>query len=418
MILHADGNSFYASCEQIYRPDLRGKPVVVLSNNDGILIALNKEAKALGLHRGDVFFKVRDFCEKNDVTIFSSNYTLYADISRRITSIYMEYAPSVEEYSIDECFLFFEDCNWSIEDYREVGFELKRRIAKEVGIPICVGAAPTKTLAKLYNKNAKKHDGVYVYDPAEVEALLEETRVGDIWGIGRARADALERMGIKNALQLKNMPLNEAKKLLTSQGFSTVRELNGVACIDQIVRTKHDVITTSRQFSKKITDLAKLEIAVVQYTQAVIEKLRFQKCEAETVAVYISTCNYYRADQGDQYSNGICVKLPRRTSYTADIIKAATMGLHEIYRSGYGYKTVMITLMDLYPACLQGELWIDPMEDIKKKNLMQTIDDMTERYGRLSVEIAKGISEVNWQMKRERLSPCWTTRISDFPKVH
>lgn len=418
MILHADGNSFYASCEQIYRPDLRGKPVVVLSNNDGILIALNKEAKALGLHRGDVFFKVRSFCEQNNVSIFSSNYTLYADISRRITTIYKEYAPSVEEYSIDECFLFFDDCNWSLKDFEAIGFELKRRIAKEIGIPICVGAAPTKTLAKLYNKNAKKHAGVFVYNPEEVDKLLESTSCRDIWGIGRARADALERMGILNALQLKNMPLNKAKKLLTSPGFSTVRELNGVACIDQVTRTKHDVITTSRQFSKKITDLEHLEIAVVQYTQAVIEKLRAQKCEAEVVSVFISTCNYYRSDQNDQYCNGICVKLPRRTSYTADIIKAATKGLHEIYRSGYGYKTVMITLMDLYPACLQGELWIDPMEDIKKKSLMQTIDNMSERYGRLSVEIAKGISEVNWQMKRERLSPCWTTRLTDLPKVH
>lgn len=418
MILHADGNSFYASCEQIYRPDLRGKPVVVLSNNDGILIALNKEAKALGLKRGDVFFKVRSFCEQNNVSIFSSNYTLYADISRRITSIYKEYAPSVEEYSIDECFLFFKDCNWSLDDYKAVGFELKRRIAKEIGIPICVGAAPSKTLAKLYNKNAKKHDGVYIYNPLEVDALLEQTPCCDIWGIGRARADTLERLGITNALQLKNMPLNVAKKTLTMQGFSTVRELNAVPCIDQIFRTKHEVITTSRQFSKKITDLGRLEIAVVQYTQGVIEKLRFQQCEAETVAVYISTCNYYRADQNDQYSNGICVKLPRRTSYTADIIKAATMGLHEIYKPGYGYKTVMITLMDLYPACLQGELWIDPMEDIKKKNLMMVIDDMTKRYGRLTVEIAKGISDTNWQMKRERLSPCWTTRLTDLPKVH
>ena len=145
MVLHADGNSFYASCEQIYRPDLRGKPVAVLSNNDGIIIALNKEAKACGIKRGDPYFKVRDICDWKGVTIFSSNYTLYADISRRITSIYMEYAPDIEEYSIDESFLFFDDCNWSIKDYEEIGFDLKHRIAKEVGIPICVGAAPTKT---------------------------------------------------------------------------------------------------------------------------------------------------------------------------------------------------------------------------------------------------------------------------------
>ena len=418
MILHADGNSFYASCEQIYRPDLRGKPVIVLSNNDGIIIALNKEAKALGLHRGDVFYKVQVYCENNNVSIFSSNYTLYADISRRITSIYMEYAPQVEEYSIDECFLFFPKCNWSISDYEEIGFELKRRIMKEVGIPICVGGAPSKTLAKLYNKNAKAHKGVFIYNENTVDALLEQTPCSTIWGIGPAKAKALELKGITNALQLKNMPLNEANKLLTCQGFYTVRELNGINCIDKVERTKHDVITTSRQFSKKVTDINILEAAVVQYTQAVIEKLRQQKSEAEIVCVYLSTCNYYNSNKDEQYSNGVCVKLPRRTSYTADIVQAAIKGLHELYRPGYGFKTVMVTLMDLYPACLQGELWINPLEDIKKRNLMRTIDKMTERYGRLTVKIAKGISGPEWQMKRERLSPCWTTRISDVPKIH
>ena len=144
MILHADGNSFYASCEKIFRPDLRGKPVAVLSNNDGVIIALNKEAKALGIKRGDPFFKVRDICERYRINIFSSNYTLYADISRRITSIYLEYAPDIEEYSIDESFLFFDKCNFSLKVWYEIGHELKRRIYKEVGMPICIGAAPTK----------------------------------------------------------------------------------------------------------------------------------------------------------------------------------------------------------------------------------------------------------------------------------
>lgn len=417
MILHADGNSFYASCEQIYRPDLRGKPVIVLSNNDGIIIALNKEAKALDLHRGDVFFKVRKFCEQNKVEIFSSNYTLYADISRRITSIYLEYAPEVEEYSIDECFLFFPQCNWSADDYETIGFELKRRIAKEIGIPICVGAAPTKTLAKLYNKRAKEHNGVYVYRPQEVDALLQSTDCGTIWGIGPAKAEALERIGIVNALQLKNMPLNQAKSLMTIQGFATVQELRGIPTIDKVTRAKHDVITYSRQFSRKVTDLPTLEAAATQYTQYAVEKLRRQQCEAETLCVFISTCNYYKADEGDHYSNGAYIRLPRRTSYSADIVKSAIMGLHHIFRPGFGYKTVMITLSDLFPACLQGELWIDPTEDIKKRNFMDCIDKMSTRYGRLTVELAKGITDDSWQMKRERLSPCWTTRLSDLPRI-
>ena len=188
MILHADSNSFYASCEQIFRPDLRGKPVVVLSNNDGIVIALNKEAKAFGLKRGDPYFKVKEFCYLRGISVFSSNYTLYADISKRITSIYREFAPDIEEYSIDESFLFFDKCNWTLKEYEEIGRDLKARIYKEVGMPICVGIGPSKTLAKLYNKKAKEHGGVFVYDPELVDGLLESTDCETIWGIGPARA--------------------------------------------------------------------------------------------------------------------------------------------------------------------------------------------------------------------------------------
>ena len=248
MILHADGNSFYASCEQIFRPDLRDRPVVVLSNNDGVIIALNKEAKALGIKRGDVFFKVRETCERKNVTVFSSNYTLYADINRRITSIYLEFAPEIEEYSIDEAFLFFEKFKLPVNEWQQIGKELKQRIWKEVGMPICVGIAPTKTLAKLYNKRAKEHGGVFVYEEEKVDELLEKTNCTEIWGIGPSKAKKLALYGIKNALMLKNMPLDDAKKLMTVQGFATVQELRGIANIDRVTRTKKDVITSSRQF--------------------------------------------------------------------------------------------------------------------------------------------------------------------------
>ena len=279
MILHADGNSFYASCEQIFRPDLRGKPVAVLSNNDGIIIAANKEAKALGIKRGEPYFKVRASCEQKGITVFSSNYTLYADISRRITAIYMEYAPDIEEYSIDESFLFFNNCNFSVEDWYKIGYELKQRIYKEVGMPICVGAAPTKTLAKLYNKKAKEHGGVFVYEEAQIDKLLAEVDCGTIWGIGPARAKTLFRNGIKTALQLKQLPLDKAKKLLTIQGYATVRELNGISCIDKITRQKKDMITSSKQFSKKIYDIKTLECAIVQYAELAVERLRAQNSE-------------------------------------------------------------------------------------------------------------------------------------------
>ncbi len=417
MVLHADGNSFYAACEQIYRPDLRGKPVAVLSNNDGIIIALNKEAKACGIKRGDPYFKVRDICQWKGITVFSSNYTLYADISRRITSIYMEYAPDIEEYSIDESFLFFDKCNWSIKDYEEIGHELKRRIAKEVGIPICVGAAPTKTLAKLYNKKAKEHGGVFVYNPVEVDSLLESVDCETIWGIGHARAKMLLLHGIKNALMLKHMPLCDAKRLLTIQGFATVQELNGIRCVEKVTREKKEVITSSRQFSIKVYDMTTIECAMVEYTEIAVERLRQQKSECQAVQVTISTCNYYSDDTESQYSNAVIVQLPRLTSFTPDIVNAARLALPHIFRPGYGYKVVMITLLEIMPAQYQGWLWIDPKEDIKKRRLMDAVDKITTTYGRNSITLAKAWSKDGWQMKREFLSPEVTTDIMMVPGV-
>ncbi|MCR4579511.1 MAG: Y-family DNA polymerase [Treponema sp.] len=417
MILHADGNSFYASCEQIFRPDLRGKPVAVLSNNDGIIIALNKEAKACGIKRGDPYFKVKDICDLRGITIFSSNYTLYADISRRITSIYQEYAPDIEEYSIDESFLFFDKCNYSIQDWYDIGWELKERIFREIGMPICVGAAPTKTLAKLYNKKAKEHGGVFVYEESKVDQLLANVDCGTIWGIGPARAQKLLQHGIKNALMLKHMPLYDAKRLLTIQGFATVQELNGIATIDKVTRTKKDVITSSRQFSKRIYDINTLECALVQYTELAVERLRQQDCECGAISIYISTCNYYSENPEEQYSNGALVELPRMTSYTPDIVRVARTTLPQLFRPGYGYKTLMVTLMKLLPAAYQGDLWINPETDRKKRRLMDSIDNISKHYGRGTISLAKGSESSGWEMKREFLSPCWTSRFSDFPKI-
>ena len=205
---------------------------------------------------------------------------------------------------------------------------------------------------------------------------------------------------------------------MTVQGFATVQELRGIANIDRVTRTKKDVITSSRQFSKRIYDIETLECAVVQYTELAVEKLRKQNSECGMVCIYISTCNYYSDDREKQYSNGAYVELSRMTSYTPDIVAAARSILPHLYRSGYGYKSVMITLLKLLPEACQGNLWIDPMEDIKKRNLMKTVDKITQTYGRNSITLAKGFEKQNWEMKREFLSPCWTTDFSDFPKVH
>ena len=331
--------------------------------------------------------------------------------------LYMEFAPDIEEYSIDESFLFFDNCNWSIKNYEEIGHDLKKRIYKEVGIPICVGAAPTKTLAKLYNKKAKEHGGVFVYNPREVDALLESTDCSTIWGIGPARAKKLLLHGIKNALMLKHMPLMDAKRLLTIQGFATVQELNGIRSVEKVTREKKDVITSSRQFSIKVYDMETIECAMVEYAEIAVERLRKQKSECQAVQVTISTCNYYSNDVNSQYSNAAIVQLPRLTSYTPDIVNAARLALLHIFRKGYGYKVVMITLLEIMPAQYQGWLWIDPMEDIKKKRLMNTVDQITDAYGRDTITLGKAFTKDGWQMKREFLSPCVTTDILVVPRV-
>lgn len=420
MILHADANSFYASCEQIYRPDLVGKPVVVLSNNDGVIVALNKEAKAFGLKRGDLFYKVESFCEENHISVFSSNYTLYADISRRITSIYMDYAPEIEEYSIDESFLFFPKCNgWSNDDFYQAGLELRQRVWKEVGVPISVGSGPTKTLAKLYNKKAKDHGGVFIYDSGTVDELLSQTACGEIWGIGRARAETLGRCGIKSALELKHMPLHIAKEMLTVQGFGTVQELNGIPYLDRITRTKNETITTSRQFSKLLYDIDSIECALTQYTELATQRLRAQKDVCGVVHVYISTCNYaYERNPEKCYSDGIALRLERPTNYTPDILQAAIAGLKKIFRPGFGFKTVMITLLELGPDTGQGELWTDPEITVKKHNLMEAIDNLSLHYDRSVISMGRAMFSAGWENKRNRLSPCWTTDIMSCPKVH
>lgn len=216
---------------------------------------------------------------------------------------------------------------------------------------------------------------------------------------------------------LKNMPISDANKLLTCQGFNTVQELNGIRCIEKVTRDKKDIITSSRQFAIKVYDIETLECAAVEYAELAVERLRQQKSECKAVEVTISTCNYYSEDINSQYSNGIVVSLPRLTSYTPDIVEAARIALPEIYRKGYGYKVIMISLLDIMPAQYQGWLWIDPKEDIKKRKLMDAVDHITAMYGRRSITLAKSYTKTGWEMKREFLSPNFTTDIRTVPII-
>jgi DNA polymerase V len=421
MVFHIDGNSFYASCERLFRPDLRGKPIAVLTNNDGIIIALTQECKDLGFKRGDVYFENREKLEAAGVEVFSSNYTLYADISRRLNNLYSRYAPDVEFYSIDESFLDFPD--WSNADYTAIGREIKEAASTEIGVPVSVGIAPNKTLAKMCNKLAKKYGGVCHWNTIDRDAALAAYPVGDIWGIGRSKAAFLNAHGVQTALQLKSYPLNKAKQHLTINGFRTVQELNGIKAIMYVEPKERQGIIVSRSFSQAVYNIEEIRGCLAQYTQEAVKRLRGENSNCRTVCVYLMTNPY---SGGGQYTNSAQKTLGEASSYFPIILKTALDLLNGIYRRGYKYRKVMVGLMELTPEKnAQPGLFSDRAETQKNERLMSCFDDINTRYGRnvlhlgtsaLAAKAEDGIAP--WEMKREYLSPCYTTRIADYPVVY
>ena len=421
MVMHIDGNSFYAACERVFRPDLTHSPIAVLSNNDGIIISLNAECKALGFSRGDVFFENKKKLEKSKVTVFSSNYTLYADMSARMNLIYNRFAPDVEVYSIDESFLFFP--GWNNTDFTALGQELKTAVTKETGIPVSIGIAPNKTLAKMCNKLAKKRGGVCDWNKVNQDEELENYPVEDIWGIGYSKAASLKRMGITTALALKQYPLYRAKKYLTITGFRTVQELNGIAAIDRIEGAPRQVVMVSRSFQTAVYDLNGIIAALAEYTQEAVKRMRAEQLSCRFVSVYLMTNTHA---QGDQYFNQLTVELPYLSAYLPEIQAAANELLRRIFRPDYKYRKVMIGLTGLsHDAKAQLDLF-DEQYNRRRQNepLMQAFDVINNRYGRGTIKLACGLGKkpqhthaADWEIKRDYLSPRYTTSIQDIPVV-
>ena len=425
MIMHIDGNSFYASCERIFRPDLTHSPIAVLSNNDGIIVALNAECKSLGYKRGDVVFKVRHRMENHNVKVFSSNYTLYSDISARMNLIYSRYTPEVEFYSIDESFLFFPD--WLNADYSKIAEEIKYTVTKETGIPVSIGIAPTKTLAKLCNKLAKKRAGVCNWQTLNQDEELANYPAADIWGIGHSKAAYLQRQGITNSLQLKNYPLHKAKEHLTIIGMRTVQELNGVQAIDKVEDRPRQVIAVSRSFQKPVYELADIITALAEYTQETVKRLRDENLYCRFISVYLMTNAYA---EGEPYFNQLSAEVHYPTAYLPEITAIANLLLKKIYRPNYKYRKVMIALNglehDLHP---QLDLF-DTQHNTAQLNepLMQSVDKINNRYGRGTLKLACGLTGKKppdnetalapFLLKRDYLSPRYTTHIDEIPIVY
>ncbi|ANI31863.1 DNA polymerase V subunit UmuC [Yersinia entomophaga] len=419
MFALADVNSFYASCEAVFRPDLRGRPVVVLSNNDGCIIARNQEAKALDIKMGGPYFKHRQLFERHNVAVFSSNYELYADMSNRVMTVLEDMAPSVEIYSIDEAFLDVSGVSncMSLEQF---GRNVRARVLLWTGLTVGVGIAQTKTLAKLANHAAKqwsKTGGVVdLSDPLRQRKLLAITPVEDVWGIGRRIGKKLNLLGIKTALQLADTSPQIARKHFSVVLERTVRELRGESCLalEEFAPTKQQIVC-SRSFGERITDYQDMREAICGYAVRAAEKLRGEHQYCRGISAFIKTSPF--AVNEAYYGNVASTQLYTPTQDSRDIITAATRCLDSIWQDGHRYQKGGVMLGDFYgQGVAQLGLFDENSPKANSEQLMATLDRINQS-GKGKIWFAgQGIQRA-WQMKRDMLSPAYTTRLQDLLKV-
>ena len=414
-----DCNNFYASCEKLFRPDLKHKPIVVLSNNDGCVVARSQEVKALGIKMGGPVFKLAAEIQRHQITCFSSNYALYADMSNRVMSLLEEAAPAIEIYSIDEAFLDLSGID-ACTDLLGFAQALKRKVDTNTGIPVCIGIAPSKTLAKLANHAAKKYKAtggvVNLMAPERQKRLLALIDVADVWGVGRRLSKKLYQLDIHTALDLAQADVTMIREQFSVVLERTVRELNGRACIDleQAPATKKQIIC-SRSFASRITQKEKMREALCKYVTRAAEKLRQQKSKAKRVNVFIRT-SAFSPDEA-QYSNAILATLPCPSDDTRDFIAIIESSLDALWKDGFRYAKAGVVLLDFYDAEQgQEELFQSDRIAKKSKKLMQVLDQINQKGVGHVYFAAQGTAPV-WLMKREYLSPAYTTRWQDLPLV-
>jgi DNA polymerase V len=417
LVTLVDCNNFYVSCERVFQPELRGRPVVVLSNNDGCVIARSNEAKALGIAMGVPWHLHRTQFEQAGVIVRSSNYTLYGDMSARVMRVLSTFTPDLEIYSIDEAFLGMNGFGDGLEAHAR---SLRAMVLQWTGIPVSVGIAPSKTLAKVANHIAKKeqeHGGVVLLlNEATQDAALSRLAITDLWGVAGRLAAKLHLLGVMTLLDLKRAdPLFLRDRL----GVVTVRlamELRGVACLDLERHTPdRKSIMASRSFGRPVTTLTEMEEAVAAYTARAAEKLRRQRLATAHLVVFIET-NRFKPEERQHFASKP-VQLPVATGDSAKLIRAALAGLHAIWRPGYHYKKAGVLLLDLHPAKQVQESLFDKRDDARRITLMRTLDRLNSRYGRDTLTFAASGRRQPWKMQRDRLSPCYTTEWEDLLRV-
>ena len=423
MFALVDCNNFYASCERTFRPELRLQPVVVLSNNDGCIIARSEEAKAIGIKMGAPEFKCRDLLKKHDVSVFSSNYALYGDMSSRVMRLLGKLAPEIEVYSIDEAFL--DMSSFTRFDLKDYARHIRQTIRQHTGIPVCVGIAPTKTLAKIANRLAKKnpeYQGVCVLKThEEIYSALERTTVEDIWGIGRQWSKLLQAKRIATAADLATASAPWVRRHLHIVGARIQAELQGTSCLEmEMVRPAKQSICTSRSFGRSVTTLAELQQAVATFTGKCAVKLRKENALASMLTVFIATNPF--DESANRYWGTRTAALPYPTHDSIKILSAAETILAGIFQDGKIYKKAGVIVSAMVPkASYSTTLSLFPEEEPDEPNqrdttLMQAMDAINQRYGRGTLHLASENTE-SWKPTQDHLSPSRTTNWNDILEV-
>ncbi|OGV55208.1 MAG: hypothetical protein A2X45_23670 [Lentisphaerae bacterium GWF2_50_93] len=420
MFALADCNNFYVSCERAFNPKLEDRPVVVLSNNDGCIIARSEEAKSIGIGMGNPFFQVRDIIDRYDVQVFSSNYTLYGDMSTRVMSILSEFTPEIEVYSIDEAFMNFN--HLKVPEMESTAREIRRKVKQWTGIPVSIGIAATKTLAKLANRTAKKNPasgGVFLLDSDEkIKASLARTETGDIWGIGRHLAKRLQREGVYTAQDLAKADDVEIKKILGVCGLRTAMELRGVSCIKlEDAPAPRKSVCCSRSFGRDVSTLDDLSEAISLYTADAAERLRHEKLAAGTMTVFLDTGRFRK--KCPYYFNSVSKTMAVPSSNTGELAGHAIKLIQNIYREKFIYKKAGIIFTDLSAtAAVQLDLFSEnPANFAKSCMLSETVDSINRRFGDGSVFYANEGVGKSWAMLRGRCSPHYTTKWDEIPEA-
>ena len=415
MFALVDCNSFYASCHQVFRPELRGKPVVVLSNNDGCIVARSREAKALGIPDLKPFFEVEGLLKQHKVHIFSSNYALYGDLSNRVVSTLSNFSNCLEVYSIDECFLALEENN--AEWLRMLGLEIKDKIWDHVRIPVGVGIAPNKTLAKLANRAAKKISvchGVAVLDtPLKWEWLQKRTAVVDVWGVGRRTAKKLNSLGIFTAYDLAKSQPKQLRKRFNVNVERTIEELNGVVCLglDESIENKKQIYC-SRSFGEKVTELNPILQASSLYARRATQKLRKQKHLAKTLHVFLQTSPF----QENYFHRSAVVKLPYPSDDLRLITHYARLGIKNLYQPGHRFSKSGVGLIEIVDPCFYQNDLFNSKQSLRSMQLMDVIDKINHEFEHGVFLASEGFKK-KWKMRQCYKSPRYTTSWCDIVRV-